>query len=387
MSKRRSNGEGSYPRLKDGRIRPVLTVTAPDGTSRRRWFPAVATMREARAAVAEYRRAEAQNLKAGEHLTVGQYIDRWLLTRAVARGGASTVAGYEDALARLRPELGGVPLRELAPVQIQAAIARLTAEGYAPLTIRQTRSVLSTVLNDARRDRLIASNPVPDTTPPRAPRRPPDTFTAAQAGRLIADAEARGDPDWPLWALLVTTGLRVGEALGLRWADINLVAATLTVDGKVTRNEGPPKRVTIAKSASSHRTLPLTPAACRALRDQWTRSGSNELVFPSIKGRPQNAGVVRQHYYRALLAAGLPQVRPHGGRHTAATLHLRAGTALKVVSEMLGHRSIVTTANVYQHVDQTAMREAAERLDRAIFGPTVAKKVAGDEDRSAAEGA
>jgi integrase len=201
------------------------------------------------------------------------------------------------------------------------------------------------------------------------------TLTASQVITLFETA--RDDPLYALWVVLATTGLRLGEALGLRWDDIDLDAGTLRVQRALQRQSGKGLVFVDPKTATSRRTVDLTAIAIQALRGHRTRWierrlllgekwRGTDVVFVSDVGSPLDPTGMAERLARQLVRANLPRIRVHDLRHTAATLALQQGVHPKVVQEMLGHSSITLTLGTYSHVLPPMRREAAERLN-ALF--------------------
>ena len=197
-------------------------------------------------------------------------------------------------------------------------------------------------------------------------------MNAAEA-RLFLDA-ARGTRFEALFALAITTGLRQGELLGLRWRYVDLDRGVLSVVASLEHSANG-KHLVEPKTARSRRQVALTAAAVGVLRSHRTeqkrdqlRAGSAwldlDLVFPNLTGRPLDAhNMVRRDFYGLLRRVDLPQIRFHDLRHTAATLLLGRGVHPKVVAEMLGHSTVAVTLDVYSHVTMTLQQEAAHQLD------------------------
>lgn len=324
--------------------------------------------------------------RAEKALTLAVYLERWLDGRAALRARPSTVAAYRVSCARITAVAGDHILRDLTPQAVQAVIAALVAKGYAPSTIVTTRRVFSIALRDAVRDRLLADNPVPDSTAPRAPRIQRRVLAAPEAMRLLRRAEEAGDSFWPLWVVLLNTGLRISEALGLRWGDVDLPTRTLTVAGQLTRTRGANPRFQWGPrkpKAGGALVLPLTAAAADALRVRRDEQDADRrragahwqdefggLVFTSPLGRPHHAPHVYQRFQRALARAELPaSVRVHDLRHSTAMLLTQSEVPLELVSRLLGHSSIGITHAVYTHDDLTLMRAALKRLEDALERP------------------
>ncbi len=182
-----------------------------------------------------------------------------------------------------------------------------------------------------------------------------------------------------MWVLLLTTGLRRGEALGLKWSDLDLDAGRLSVRRTLVA-VGYDVKWSEPKTAKSRRSVALdagTVSAMRSHRRQQLEErmalGSgyrdDDLVFARVDGSPIHPQTVSQAFERHAKAAGLSPIRLHDLRHTAATLMLEGGVPLKVVSERLGHSSIGITADVYQHVTEHMQDEAAAKLGAALLGP------------------
>ena len=180
-----------------------------------------------------------------------------------------------------------------------------------------------------------------------------------------------------LYVLALSAGLRQGELLALRWRDINFDAGSVQVRGSLQRTTG---GLTIAepKTARSRRLITLTAAAANALRrhrsaqaKERLRLGAiwedNDLVFANEIGRPIEAGnLLRRSFWPLLERAGLPHMRFHDLRHTAATLMLGQGVHPKVVAEMLGHSQISVTLDLYSHVTPTMQQQAARAMDSVL---------------------
>jgi integrase len=201
----------------------------------------------------------------------------------------------------------------------------------------------------------------------------------AEEARRFLEAAA-DDPLEALYVLAITTGMRQGELLALRWQDIDLDAGTVQVQRAVSRVrrggfvEGEPK------SARSRRQIVLAPIAVAALRRHWARQmearlasdklpGAAALVFQNGLGaylEPQN--VQRRSFKPLLCRAGLPEIRFHDLRHSAATLLLSLGTNPKIVQELLGHSSITLTLDTYSHVLPGLQEEAVGHLDALLTG-------------------
>lgn len=300
-------------------------------------------------------------------LTVGDFLRRWVM--GMTDLAPMTYRQHEMIVrVHLEPAFRHKLLTALRPSDVDAYLSR---RDLHPQTLRHHRSTLRRALNDAVRDQYIASNPAALSRPPRLRTTERRYLTAAEARRLIDTS--RDDRLWPLWTLLVTTGLRLSEALGLAWSDVDLDAGTVRVARRLLRVNGE-WRTTQPKTAKSRRTVMLIPQAVEALREQRVRQDEwrdspkpiDGLVFTTPSGKPIHGPNVLPSFYRALERAGLPRLTLHDLRHSCATMLLTAGVPLPVIAKTLGHSSIRVTADLYAHIVPELERDAAARLAEAL---------------------
>lgn len=322
------------------------------------------------------------------------WLQQWL---ARSLSGESSSRGYRLHVEQyLQPHLGAVPLTELRPRHVRAmlqAIAADHARTGRPLsaaTLQRIRATLRTALNAAIREELLAGNPArhvqlaPAVRPHplvwttartaawrRTGARPAvAVWTAAQTAQFLT--AIAGDPLHACYHVIALRGLRRGEAAGLTWSHVDLDDATLTVSQQLLEYDG---RLVVSppKSAASARTLPLdshTVAVLHAHQLCAAEAGRNVtdgFVFTRPDGRPCRPDYLSRHFRQLSSATGLPPVRLHDLRHGAATLMLAAGADLKVVQDLLGHASIVLTADTYTSVLPELARDAAEATAELIL--------------------
>lgn len=306
-------------------------------------------------------------------VTLGQWLNSWLERLPHLR--ESTRESYRGHVTNyLLPLLGETPLAQIGVGEVTALHEMLAAAGVSTETARRVHATLSTALTEADRQGLIAGNPCTKVRVGKGDRYEPSVWSSAEAARFL-QATSHGELA-ALWRLALLLGLRRGELLGLRWRDVDLDAATLTVrttrvlvGGRVV--EGPPK------SARSRRALPLDPRTLELLRRRWKRQAGLSLdtawspieyVFTTREGRPLHPAWVSRQFTEIVQQLGLPPIRLHDLRHTSATLGLAAGESLKAVSARLGHSSIVVTADTYLTPPDSMARAAntwlAAELDR-----------------------
>jgi integrase len=266
------------------------------------------------------------------------------------------------------PLIGRVRLRALTPEQIQFALGKLLDAGMAPRTVGQVHMVLRRALKQAVLWRMLASNPSDAVSAPRPERKELRTLTEDEVRHFLA--VTRGMRDHGLWVFLVTTGLRLGEALALRWSDVDLTEGRVTIRRAIQRQRGAGLVFVEPKSARSRRTVPIPRETVYVLAEQRktndrdrAKAGDvwqeNDLLFPTPTGRPRDTAYRSISFHTALARAGLPRMRLHDLRHTAATHLLTKHVHPKVVQDLLGHSTISITLDTYSHVLPALAKEAS----------------------------
>lgn len=284
-----------------------------------------------------------------------------------------TAQQYEQiANQYIAPVIGRIKLRELRPDHIQALYNANLGEGKSTRTILLIHAVLHRSLNQALSWGLIARNPVDGTTHPKIRRKEMKTLTDSQVRDLIR--AVKGSRFEALYLLAVSTGLREGELLGLKWSDLDWTTRRLQVQRQLQRLRGSGLVFSEPKSQAGKRAVFLSTTVISRLKshrviqaylrlfagEHWQEK---DLVFPSTIGTPWDPRNLYKHFKILLKEAKLPDIRFHDLRHTAATLMLQQGIHPKVVQERLGHADISLTLNTYSHVLLDIQEEAAEKFD------------------------
>jgi integrase len=358
--KRRRNGEGTISANADGTWRGAVTLA--DG--KRRQFRAK-TEEEARRKLTRLTHDRDRGLPGGisERLTCGKYFADWLkAVKPTIR--ENTWISYEHrvrlyVVPEKPPSIARVALIKLTAGHLKSLYADLLdARQLAPSTVAKTHGIIHHALKDAMRDGLIPRNVAELVDPPKVHKHAMTVYTPEQVDKLLTAIE--GHKHETLYTLALTSGMRLGELLALKWADVDLASGFLTVREGRTRTakgyvDGP------GKTDSARRRIRLTSDAVASLKAHRTRQLEHKLwlgaswqefdfVFPSEIGTAGDHSNVLHSFHRVTDAARLPRLRVHDLRHTAATLMLLKGVPAKVVSEMLGHRSIAITLDLYSHV-------------------------------------
>ena len=341
------------------------------------------TRKAAEAGMREYLHArESGQLTEHTSATVGDYLEQWLANQEpTAR--RTTFRGYQQDLGRVTRCLGRVGLHELTPMQLETAYAEMLKSGSAkggPLsakTVYNAHSSLRKALNDAVRLGVLIRNPATAARPPKRTKHEMATWTFAQLGEFLAGVDA--DPLYAAYVLIATTGMRRGEAMGLRWQDVDLDAGFVRIRQTLTTVNDQLVFDT-TKTAKSQRRISLDQSTVAALRGHRVRQAearllagdgwddSNDLTFTQADGTPVHPDRWTRAFQRHVKRLGLPELRgPHSLRHTWATLALEAGVHPKVVSERLGHSSIAITLDTYSHVVEGMDADAATTVADQIF--------------------
>jgi integrase len=362
---KRGNGEGSiYRRKSDGRWVGVLIING----QRKCYYGSTRQTVQERLATALRNRQQGL-VVAGPSQTLAQYLKHWLEETVSTSVRPRTLESYELNVRRVTPHLGKIRLNALGPAAIQGAYTALLRRGLSRRSVEQAHTVLHCALRQALLWGLIGRNPTEAVVVPRGSRREMKTLGEDQV-RLLFEA-TQGSRLHALWVLLATTGLRLGEALGLTWPDIDFNRSSLTVRRALQRL---PKRLggvvlVEPKTDRSRRTVCLAPGTIAALSEHRHRQAEERLapserfVFTGATGRPLDASGVSGHFHRALAQAGLPNVRVHDLRHTAATHLLTRGVHPKVVQDLLGHSTISLTLDTYSHVSPGLHAQVADHME------------------------
>jgi integrase len=318
---------------------------------------------------------ETGTLSDARGLTVGEFLDQWLEEVARPRVRPWTLAGYEvHVRLHLKPVIGSVQLDKLSPMHVQQLINQKLAAGLKPKSVRYIRGTLRTALGHAVQWGLIARNPAALVRGPRVEQFEIKPFTPAEARSLLH--ALKGERLEALYSVALTMGLRQGEALGLRWQDVDLELGYLRVSKQLQRIDGRLQLVE-PKTIRSRRSLAMPTAIVVGLREHrvrqdherqragqaWIESG---LVFTGGEGQPLDGTAITKQFHRHLDRAGLEQRRFHDLRHSCATLLLVQGVSPRVVMDVLGHSQIGLTMNTYSHVIPELRREAADRMDQLL---------------------
>ncbi len=303
------------------------------------------------------------------------FAEDWLL-RTKPAVSANTGALYEWAVNRyLVPAFGLTPVQHLTAEHIERWQAELLSRGKpGPRSVEICRTILGTILEDARKNRRLFVNPMEDVRRFDVPKRELHYLSAAQVKALC---ERVGRVYGVLFLVMAFCGLRIGEVLGLEWPDVDPERRRLFIQRQAIwrrkrdcRDGERRWQLVEPKSEAGKRVVeipgPLVPFLVAHRQEQNGAPNPLGLVFPSEDGTPLHPGNVRRRYFApALKALGLSGIRPHDFRRTFIALHVEAGTHPKLVQERVGHSNIKLTMDVYGKLagKMALGEEQAARLD------------------------
>jgi integrase len=358
--------------------------TRPDGRRQQRRKMGFETTREAERALRELlHKIDTERFVDRTTLTVAQFLrEEWLPAVCPPNLRESTWSSYKGELERhVIPRLGGIALQRLNAVHLNKLYAELLASGridgnggLSPRTVRYIHTVLRKAFKDAVRWGRLERNVADLADPPRragqAASRHMRTWSWDDLSRFLG--HIRGDRLYAAWHLASMTGLRRGEVLGLRWADVDLTRGRLAVRQTYVSIDGV-AQFSEPKTPRSRRTVDLDPETVEVLtswqvqqeaeRDAWGSAWrDHDLVFTREDGSPIDPDNFSKRFGRHAAAAGVPVIRLHDLRHTHASMLLASDVNPKVASERLGHHSTSFTLDVYSHVIPGMQADAAARV-------------------------
>jgi integrase len=363
---------------KDGLFQGMYTAQTPDGPKRKYIYGR--RYKEVERKLAEAMGDAAKGIYFDDDSqTVAQYMERWLEDSAKSDLGHRAYHNYRLQIRRhISPAFARLKLSKLTAAHIQSVYAAKLRDGLKPSSVRYIHAVLHRALEQAVRFNLIPFNPASRVDPPKVRQEEITPLDAEQARTFLSAASEADDRFECLYVLSLTVGVRMGEALGLKWSDIDLDAKTLRVSRQLQRMREGGGLVFGEPKNASRRTVDLPQRAVEALRshrkrqmEEQLRAGFNwqdyGLVFASGKGTPLDAqNIVNRHFKPLLKRAGLSPIRWHDLRHTYATLLLSRGTHPTYVQKSLGHASVQLTLDRYSHWMPSMGRNTADGIDQAL---------------------
>lgn len=394
--RRRQSGEGSisqYETKAGPRFLTKYAFTADDGTRKHALKRGFTT----RKAAADYLRDQVTKVQRGEHvapnrLTVEEHFAQWL---DGLRKEPSTVASYrKNVRLHVIPHLGALRLEQVTGTRLTKlyrhleTVGRIDGRGgLSARTVRYIHTIIHAGLGAAVRDGLVLSNAANKADPPSAKQAASPEMQYWTADQLRTFLAHDADHELAIaWRLLANTGMRRGEALALRWSDVDWTTGRVSVRRSITpvRTKGVGEELVVGSPKSGRaRVVDLDPVTLSALRSHRSARGEisldfardDALVLGTVDGQVRHPERFTRSWQAAVDRAirdvpDLPKIRLHDLRHTHATILLGAGIPVKVVSERLGHANATITLGVYAHVMPGMQAEAAATFASLVAGDT-----------------
>ena len=347
------------------------------GKRRQKWFSGFETKKEAERAMAE----KIAEVNRGDYfepakMTLKELINLWLYDEVKLKRKIATFDLYHSVTkTHVIPELGSIPLNKLNTLHIHQFLKSLLDKGVSQDTAMFIVRTLKVVLNWAVKMQLISKNPAANIqTREKSTGSEMKVWTDEQVRHFLKTAA--NSRFYPVFYLAITTGMRLGELLGLKWSDVDLNRGVISIRRILQRTSEGLKLIEQTKTVKSRRLINISPSTAEVLEMhrikqkeemiKYNYCNNDNLVFTTRYGKPIDPKSLRDSFYRIIKKARLPRIRFHDLRHTHATLLLQQGIHPKIVSERLGHTSISMTLDIYSHVIPSIQKEAAEMFDQIL---------------------
>lgn len=376
---KKKRGDGSVFLRKDGRWEGRIVVGYKDNGYAKTKSVTAPTKTECEEKLKKLREdcgRRSERIK--PEMTFGDWIDFWYQNFTKPKLRETTQACYEGRIyTHIIPEIGHIQLNKLTQNDLQQFYARLKkggrkkfvekhGEGLSDRMVRSCHTTCRSALQKAIAEDLIRINPADGCKLPPKKSKEMQILTPQEVIRFLTQAKEEGY--YELFLLELTTGMRRGEIIGLKWRDLNLQTGELHISRQIVK-VGSKNVATTPKTKSSIRTI-ILPADMVELLAEMKENKTCEWMFPSPVnlGEPRNPSAVYYRFQLILERARCKKVRFHDLRHTFATMALENGMDIKTLSAMIGHVSAETTLNIYSHITNSMQQQAAVKIDRKIGG-------------------
>lgn len=363
MAKRRANGEGSLRRKENGSWEiQIMDGFKPDGRRNIRSFTG-ATQREAREKRDEYFRKKAAGLLTGQDLRFDEWADRWFAFHQESVK-PTTAEGYRYTLRILKDHFGRRKLSEIKAMDVEQFLRQLRKEGRSDSALAQCRGMLYQICKKAVANDLILKNPVEFAEKMRkGPPKRKEAFTADEV-RYLMENLPENKIGWSI-RLLLATGMRTQELLGLEPRHIAKDGSTITIEQALVRIKGS-VAIGTPKSFDSYRTIPIPPMVqycARLLRDTEEKFVWNS---PKKADQPCNPSHFATQFEKVLETMdGVRVLTPHCCRHTYVSQLQALGVSVETIQSIVGHADIDMTRH-YLHVQENIRQDAVQRFSDAF---------------------
>jgi integrase len=310
-------------------------------------------------------------------VTLADYLDRWLQDYAHPNLAPRTREVYEMMIRQhLTKHLGNLPLTALRPEHLQKYYNDRLLTGLSPQTVRHHHTLIHKALQDALEWALVSRNVADSVKPPKVQTKDMQIWNVDEIDQFLQ--AAKHTPYYPLFHLALFSGMRRSELLALRWQDVDLILAEVSVNRSLHQLKDNTYVFRSPKTAKGRRTIALTPSSSLILQEHYLKCkdlsakldipfNDDTLVFCHIEnGKPIRPNTITRAWTLTAIKAKLKPIRLHDARHSHASLMLKQGIHPKIVQERLGHSSIAITLDTYSHVTPGLQQAAAKRFDEAF---------------------
>jgi len=370
MTRRRGNGEGCLHHKANGSWRALVSI------QRRRMSRTFKTRGEAQLWI----RQTLQQIDSGmtylsTKRSLAEHLNTWLENEKPVLRPSSWIHYSQLVCMYINPNIGKISMKDLRTEHVQQFYSRLNNQGIGAHTVRKVHAVLSHSLNTAVETGVIVRNPVSFAHPPKKPITEMKILDESQASHFLISII--GNRWEALFRLEVVTGMRQMELLGLKWIDLDWLLQSIRVERQLVRPDGTGVNFLAPKTRSGKRINDLDDITIKILRNHYERQQADRLkagerwkeyglIFTTSIGTPIPVGELLRTFYRLLADAGLPRIRFHDLRHTAASLMLNHGVPAIVVSKRLGHARVSITEDTYGHLLPGMQVEAARIISDLV---------------------
>lgn len=373
MATRNANGEGTVYRRKDGRYEATAYLPTTSGKSKRVSFYGK-TRAEVHGKLVDAKAQVQRGLARPDRIwKLSDYLDYWLKNVVTPNLRPTTTTRYSvNVRLYLKPALGGCAITQLTVPIVQEFLNEHLAKGHSVRSAQIVKTVLSSALTHAQREELVIRNVARLAKLPTYERGDVIPWTDDEARAFVS--AIRSHQHSAAFLLLTLYGLRRGEILGLRWQDIDSVRSVIRVRQQVIPFSGGPQIMPL-KTKASRRDLPLLDLTRQVLAEQQERQAArgetatgNNLIFTTSSGRPVDPNNFSRTFRGLYKKHGLRRIKLHDLRHTTATILKDLGVPARNAQLILGHSSLSTTQEIYQHDNLEGRYAALRKIEQVLHG-------------------
>jgi len=370
MSRRRGNNEGSIYQRKDGLWCGQVSLEG------RRLTKYGKSQKEVRQWIKEMlAKIDGGLTYEGTEITLERFVELWLGGKELARRPKTVLQYRQITTQHILPTLGKMRLQEIRPAHIKQLYTFKKSEGRGDRTVQLVHTTLYNVFKQAVREGILGRNPVEAVERPKVEQAEMQTLNEEQARQFLIAAV--GSTFEAVYYLALTTGMREGELLGLKWSDLDWNKSVLFVQRQLQQIEGQGYVLVPPKTKAGRRHIKVGSGTLKQLEAHQNRQAvvkaaagerwqENDLIFPTTIGTLLDYKRVTGEFKRILKRAGLPDIRFHDLRHTSISSLLELGMPINTVQRRAGHTKASTTVDIYGHASARSQEDAAEKIEEWI---------------------